>query len=62
MVIMGTIGILAQVYGDTYIARDGYLEYLKYYSGRIRLPEKNWKRELGIDGSMGIKQLLILLR
>lgn len=48
--VIGTIGILDQLYDGTYIGREEYLESLKllhrYDGGKVRLPEEELVRRI----------------
>lgn len=48
--VMGTIGILDQLYGGAYIEREEYLECLKllhrYNGGKVRMPEEELVRRI----------------
>lgn len=48
--VMGTIGVLDQLYGGTYIETEEYLECLKrlqhYNGGRVRLPAKELEKRV----------------
>lgn len=49
--VIGTIGILDQLYDGDYIAREEYLQCLKklqqYNGGRVRLPGKELEKRIG---------------
>ncbi len=49
--VIGTIGILDQLYNGDYIAREEYLDCLKelqqYNGGKVRLPEKELEKRIG---------------
>lgn len=49
--VIGTIGILDQLYDGAYIEREEYLECLKrlqqYNGGKVRLPGKELEKRIG---------------